>query len=40
MKDATGLIVEAALLVFPADRVNAVFTSHLLDNADERQSRP
>ncbi|MFJ4014506.1 GntR family transcriptional regulator [Streptomyces sp. NPDC090026] len=38
--DAAGLTVEAAQLVFPADRVNAVFTSHLLDNADERQPRP
>ncbi|MEU9773513.1 GntR family transcriptional regulator [Streptomyces sp. NPDC047968] len=38
--DATGLIVEAAQLVFPADRVAAVFTSHLLDDAEESQTRP
>lgn len=26
--DANGRVVEAALLVFPGDRVDAVFTAH------------
>lgn len=33
--DATGRIVEAALLVFPGDRVDAVFATHHM--TDERQ---
>ncbi|MFD5860529.1 GntR family transcriptional regulator [Streptomyces chartreusis] len=33
--DASGRAVEAALLVFPGDRVEAVFTTH--DMTDERQ---
>lgn len=33
--DSTGRVVEAALLVFPGDRVDAVFTAHHL--LDERQ---
>ncbi|MEV5311513.1 GntR family transcriptional regulator [Streptomyces sp. NPDC052610] len=34
--DSTGRVVEAALLVFPWDRVDAVFTSHHV--TDERQT--
>ncbi|MFH9062540.1 GntR family transcriptional regulator [Streptomyces coeruleorubidus] len=33
--DATGRVVEAALLVFPGDRVDTVFTTHSV--TDERQ---
>ncbi|MFF9491583.1 GntR family transcriptional regulator [Streptomyces flaveolus] len=35
--DATGRVVEAALLVFPGDRVDAVFTTHRM--TDERQTQ-
>jgi GntR family transcriptional regulator len=35
--DATGRVVEAALLVFPGDRVDAVFTTHHM--TDERQTQ-
>ncbi|MER7719015.1 GntR family transcriptional regulator [Streptomyces flaveolus] len=35
--DGTGRVVEAALLVFPGDRVDAVFTTHHM--ADERQTQ-
>ncbi|MER5853694.1 GntR family transcriptional regulator [Streptomyces sp. NPDC002012] len=35
--DATGRVVEAALLVFPGDRVDAVFTTHHV--TDERQTQ-
>ncbi|MFE1438103.1 GntR family transcriptional regulator [Streptomyces sp. NPDC058739] len=35
--DATGRVVEAALLVFPWDRVEAVFTTHHM--IDERQAQ-
>ncbi|KOG17224.1 GntR family transcriptional regulator [Streptomyces viridochromogenes] len=35
--DATGRVVEAALLVFPGDRVDAVFTTHHV--TDERQKQ-
>ncbi|WP_369169450.1 GntR family transcriptional regulator [Streptomyces sp. R28] len=35
--DANGRVVEAALLVFPGDRVDAVFTIHHL--TDERQTQ-
>ncbi|GGW79505.1 GntR family transcriptional regulator [Streptomyces lomondensis] len=35
--DTTGRIVEAALLVFPGDRVDAVFTTHHV--TDERQKQ-
>jgi GntR family transcriptional regulator len=34
--DYTGRVVEAALLVFPGDRVDAVFTSHHV--TDERRT--
>ncbi|MFJ8081238.1 GntR family transcriptional regulator [Streptomyces sp. NPDC096205] len=36
--DSTGRVVEAALLVFPGDRVDAVFTTHHV--TDERQTQP
>jgi GntR family transcriptional regulator len=36
--DFTGRVVEAALLVFPGDRVDAVFTTHHV--TDERQTQP
>ncbi|MGW1166897.1 GntR family transcriptional regulator [Streptomyces sp. NPDC002550] len=36
--DFTGRVVEAALLVFPGDRVDAVFTTHHM--TDERQTQP
>lgn len=36
--DSTGRVVEAALLVFPGDRVDAVFTTHRV--TDERQTQP
>jgi GntR family transcriptional regulator len=35
--DAIGRVVEAALLVFPGDRVDAVFTTHHM--TDERQTQ-
>lgn len=35
--DTTGRVVEAALLAFPGDRVDAVFTTHHM--ADERQTQ-
>jgi GntR family transcriptional regulator len=35
--DPTGRVVEAALLVFPGDRVDAVFTTHHM--TDERQTQ-
>lgn len=35
--DATGRVVEAALLTFPGDRVDAVFTTHHV--IDERQAQ-
>ncbi|WP_225101426.1 GntR family transcriptional regulator [Streptomyces sp. CoH27] len=35
--DFTGRVVEAALLAFPGDRVDAVFTTHHM--ADERQTQ-
>ncbi|MEV7015559.1 GntR family transcriptional regulator [Streptomyces sp. NPDC093991] len=35
--DPTGRVVEAALLVFPGDRVDAVFTTHHV--TDERQTQ-
>jgi GntR family transcriptional regulator len=35
--DLTGRVVEAALLVFPGDRVDAVFTTHHV--TDERQTQ-
>ncbi|MFI9603781.1 GntR family transcriptional regulator [Streptomyces sp. NPDC052043] len=35
--DSTGRVVEAALLVFPGDRVDAVFTTHHV--TDERQTQ-
>jgi GntR family transcriptional regulator len=35
--DATGRVVEAALLAFPGDRVDAVFTTHHV--IDERQTQ-
>ncbi|MFJ2732888.1 GntR family transcriptional regulator [Streptomyces sp. NPDC087317] len=35
--DSTGRVVEAALLVFPGDRVEAVFTTHHV--TDERQTQ-
>ncbi|MFJ8540606.1 GntR family transcriptional regulator [Streptomyces sp. NPDC093586] len=35
--DATGRVVEAALLVLPGDRVDAVFTTHHM--TDERQTQ-
>ncbi|QWB25495.1 MULTISPECIES: GntR family transcriptional regulator [Streptomyces] len=35
--DTTGRVVEAALLVFPGDRVDAVFTTHSV--TDERQKQ-
>ncbi|MGX5209917.1 GntR family transcriptional regulator [Streptomyces violaceus] len=35
--DTTGRVVEAALLVFPGDRVDAVFTTHHV--TDERQKQ-
>ena len=35
--DLTGRVVEAALLVFPGDRVDAVFTTHHM--TDERQTQ-
>ncbi|MFM9368806.1 GntR family transcriptional regulator [Streptomyces sp. Da 82-17] len=35
--DSTGRIVEAALLTFPGDRIDAVFTTHPM--TDERQAR-
>lgn len=35
--DATGRVVEAALLAFPGDRVDAVFTAH--HGLNERQTR-
>jgi GntR family transcriptional regulator len=35
--DATGRVVEAALLAFPGDRVAAVFTTHHMTN--ERQTQ-
>ncbi|MGW0879975.1 GntR family transcriptional regulator [Streptomyces sp. NPDC002671] len=35
--DATGRVVEAALLVFPGDRVDAAFTTHHM--TDERQTQ-
>ncbi|GFH65746.1 MULTISPECIES: GntR family transcriptional regulator [Streptomyces] len=35
--DATGRVVEAAFLVFPGDRVDAVFTTHHM--TDERQTQ-
>jgi GntR family transcriptional regulator len=35
--DTTGRVVEAALLVFPGDRVDAVFTTHQV--TDERQKQ-
>ncbi|CAL9291108.1 GntR family transcriptional regulator [Streptomyces sp. SudanB25_2051] len=35
--DSTGRVVEAAFLVFPGDRVDAVFTTHAM--TDERQTR-
>ncbi|MGW0577926.1 GntR family transcriptional regulator [Streptomyces sp. NPDC002920] len=35
--DSAGRVVEAALLVFPGDRVDAVFTSHHM--IDERQTQ-
>ncbi|MDI3420868.1 GntR family transcriptional regulator [Streptomyces luteolus] len=35
--DSAGRIVEAALLTFPGDRIDAVFTTHTM--TDERQAR-
>ncbi|MFJ7968916.1 GntR family transcriptional regulator [Streptomyces sp. NPDC096324] len=35
--DSTGRVVEAALLVFPGDRIDAVFTTHHV--IDERQTQ-
>ncbi|MFI1536745.1 GntR family transcriptional regulator [Streptomyces anandii] len=35
--DSTGRVVEAALLAFPGDRVDAVFTTHYV--TDERQTQ-
>ncbi|MFF1741141.1 GntR family transcriptional regulator [Streptomyces mirabilis] len=35
--DSTGRVVEAALLVFPGDRIDAVFTTHHM--TDERQTQ-
>ncbi|MFF5012664.1 GntR family transcriptional regulator [Streptomyces sp. NPDC001165] len=35
--DSTGRVIEAALLVFPGDRVDAVFTTHHV--TDERQTQ-
>jgi GntR family transcriptional regulator len=35
--DTTGRVVEAGLLVFPGDRVDAVFTTHHM--TDERQTQ-
>ncbi|MER6268289.1 GntR family transcriptional regulator [Streptomyces sp900105755] len=35
--DPTGRVIEAALLAFPGDRVDAVFTTHHM--TDERQTR-
>ncbi|WP_256959365.1 GntR family transcriptional regulator [Streptomyces viridochromogenes] len=35
--DATGRVVEAALLVFPGDRVDAVFTTHQMTEEGQTQ---
>ncbi|MFI7414701.1 GntR family transcriptional regulator [Streptomyces sp. NPDC049627] len=35
--DATGRVVEAALLVFPGNRVDAVFTTHHMTNEGQTQ---